>query len=347
MSEVNIKGTFGSLLAGGFACSMLSGVVWMQALLYFRRYHTDVSKIRLLVSVVWFIDSLHTGMVFASNWIYLIENYGDSAVAGTVPWTVGLTIILTAFNTFLVHCFFAHRVLTLSKYNWWVTTPIVVLAFIRLGSALATTIEMIMWGQYKTFTAHVGYLFTLGLAVSSLLDILITTCLLYYLRKARTGFSSMDQIIDSLSLYAVENGLATCLVTIVSLVCWLTMQGKNLIFLGLHFVISKLYANSFLATLNARKGIRDLSGGTGETQRLAVRFSPARMGTGSDQAHDTKLHINVERTIQFDIEQPGVKSSVPIDQRDSDEFTASDKHTGRPSSTISRPDIDEVTRSKS
>jgi hypothetical protein len=38
---------------------------------------------------------------------------------------------------------------------------------------------------------------------------------------------------------------------------WLTMP-YNLVFLGLHFVISKLYANSLLISLNTRKALREM-----------------------------------------------------------------------------------------
>ncbi|PCH34370.1 hypothetical protein WOLCODRAFT_148429 [Wolfiporia cocos MD-104 SS10] len=43
---------------------------------------------------------------------------------------------------------------------------------------------------------------------------------------------------------------------IACLICWLVFPG-NLVFLALHFTISKVYANSLLATLNARNSLRD------------------------------------------------------------------------------------------
>ncbi|KAG2037590.1 hypothetical protein BDR03DRAFT_956986, partial [Suillus americanus] len=43
-------------------------------------------------------------------------------------------------------------------------------------------------------------------------------------------------------------------VTIATLLCW-TIMPSNRVFLGLHFIVAKLYANSLLANLNARKQI--------------------------------------------------------------------------------------------
>lgn len=39
------------------------------------------------------MDSLHTAMVFASNWIYLIDNYGNPVVSDTIPWYVGFCML--------------------------------------------------------------------------------------------------------------------------------------------------------------------------------------------------------------------------------------------------------------
>jgi hypothetical protein len=55
-------------------------------------------------------------------------------------------------------------------------------------------------------------------------------------------------------LYAFEVGALTTMATVSTLICWLLMH-HNLIFMGLHFIICKFYANSLLATLNQRKGL--------------------------------------------------------------------------------------------
>lgn len=107
--------------------------------------------------------------------------------------------------------------------------------------------------------------------------------------------SSMDEIIDTIIRYTVESGFLTSFLTVASFVCvrsppsylaaetyscrqWLTMPG-NFVFLALHFCITKstcchgslrpsarlsldmtAYANSFLATLNARAHIKERAG---------------------------------------------------------------------------------------
>ena len=70
------------------------------------------------------------------------------------------------------------------------------------------------------------YIFTLGLATSAVVDLLITATLCYYLRRKRPEFARYDvqqrrnhlsltelcrvnHMIDALTLYTVENGMLT------------------------------------------------------------------------------------------------------------------------------------------
>ncbi|KAF8832915.1 hypothetical protein HHX47_DHR1001718 [Lentinula edodes] len=121
---------------------------------------------------------------------------------------------------------------------------------------------MIVDKHYSVFTRpYPGWIFTTGLTLSSMVDVLIAACLCYLLHKLKTQMGStstmMIKVVDTLTLYTLENGFLTGVATTASLICWLTMP-HNLSFLGLHFVIEKLYANSILASLNTRKELRDM-----------------------------------------------------------------------------------------
>jgi len=134
------------------------------------------------------------------------------------------------------------------------------MAFMRLFAACVSTAEMIHLERYSAFTErYPGWVFTLGLSLSSAVDIIITAWLCYFLRAIRRSAASttMIHVVDTLTLYTLENGSLTCVATTASLICWLTMP-RNLVFLGLHFVIGKLYANSLLASLNTRKELREM-----------------------------------------------------------------------------------------
>ncbi|THG96425.1 hypothetical protein EW026_g5405 [Hermanssonia centrifuga] len=299
----------------------------MQVYLYYRVYTKDALYMKTMVSMIWLLDILHTIMTSAANWTYLVVYFGNASGADHITCT------------FIVHGFFAHRIHTVSKGNMYITGPLGLLATFRLVIALVTTAEMIRTGFFHIFVGKFAWVFTMGLASSAALDVIIAGGLCYYLRRSKSGMHSMDQVIDVLVLYTVETGLVTCLTTILSLVCWLTMS-HNLIYLGLHFTISKLYANSFLATLNSRKSLRAKSQASSDRDRdghpMPVlfpnshsrrRFSMSRREV--DVLATRTVEISVEKTIHREID--GETIEVPLDGEHSngDDDRSSDKRSVR------------------
>ncbi|KAH9927924.1 uncharacterized protein BXZ73DRAFT_102433 [Epithele typhae] len=244
----------GAVLLGGLCSLFLSGVVFMQIFLYWRIYPTDPRTTKLLVLLIWVLDSLHSAMVCLANWEDLVVNFGRFNTLDVIPWSIACTVALTATTTFIVQMFFVHRVHTLSRGNWYLTVPLGLLALLRLAAAIVSTTMMIRLRSYSEFVVLYSSVFSLGLVASFTVDIFITSSMWFYLRQWRNGIERSDHIIDALTRYSVETGAITTCTTFVSLVCWLSMP-DNLIFLGLHLLISKLYANSFLASLNARRGL--------------------------------------------------------------------------------------------
>ncbi|KAH8099875.1 hypothetical protein BXZ70DRAFT_1008849 [Cristinia sonorae] len=265
----DVRDTLGATLIGAFLSAGLSGILSLQVIFYFRIYSLDFSRNRIMVGVLWVLDLLHIAMTCSATWTYLIANRTNDAISDYIPWTIAVTVALTAIITFIVHCFFAQRVYNLGGRNLWLTSPIVILAFGRLFAALVSTSEMIRLRSYAAFVDQFGWVFTVGLSLSVAVDVLITVSLLAILRRSRTGYgTTTDHIIDTIALYTVETGMITSVTTVVSL--WVCMP-HNLIFLALHFTISKLYANSALATLNTRNALRKRTRQPGELPTIHSR----------------------------------------------------------------------------
>ena len=70
--------------------------------------------------------------------------------------------------------------------------------------------------QYELTAVH-QWVFTIGLALSSAVDILIAVFLCYSLQNSRSASSSMDHVINLLILYTFENGALTWSVLFISL----------------------------------------------------------------------------------------------------------------------------------
>ncbi|KAI5823986.1 hypothetical protein K523DRAFT_324891 [Schizophyllum commune Tattone D] len=303
--------TYGAILLGGLFSAWLGGMVTAQTVVYVKLYlKRDSIRLKSLVGAVWLLDALHSMAVWAAGWTYLIDCFGDTQGIAEIPWSIAMTVVFTASLTFLVHLFLARRIHLLSHGNYYLTAAVTILAVLRLASACVTTGTMIHYGNFADFKEHFSWVFTLGLALSSAVDALITGCLFVLLHRSRKStplsMPGLTDMIDTLILYAFESGSLTCFATIVSMICWITMN-HNLIFLGLHFVIAKLYANTFLATLNMRYMIRESRSSSIGQPGIIVLERHDREADSLEQhrcktLNALQISVDVQRTVQYDEE---------------------------------------------
>ncbi|KAF8660987.1 hypothetical protein AX16_001509 [Volvariella volvacea WC 439] len=300
-SDIDIPKTFGALLIGGLVASGFTGVVTSQVYAYFKLFPDDRQFIKVLVFVVWILDCGHSVFVASSLWHHFITAFGDPLDIIHIHWSLAseqMTVAFTATLTLLVHSFFIHRIHKLSLNNWFISAPLGILAFLRLGFACRKPTSLIKLQDLTVFVQKFRWSFTMGLLISSILDILLTGFLCWLLMRSQKETSSLNHILDKLMLYAFENGSLTTAATVVSLLCWLIMP-TNLIFMGLHFVISKFYANSLLATLNRRKRLQEPQIYTHNNQSHAGSFSPSRRttqghGGAGTRGKDTFTQFNLK-----------------------------------------------------
>ncbi|KAJ7180978.1 hypothetical protein C8R46DRAFT_1211266 [Mycena filopes] len=238
MPAADIPKTLGALLIGGLFATLLGGMVNIQTMFYYRSYKQDPRPVKCLIFAVWVLDNIHTGFIWGGLWFALIQHYGEHEKIDSIPWCIAFTVVITALVTFLVHCFFAHRIFLLSRKNWVMPLPVLALTLLRLAASAVSTSEMYHYGSYDLFREHARWIFTLGLSVSSLVDLLITGLLIYLFQKNRTGTGRLNHVIDKLILYGLETGSLTCVGTITAMLLWV-ITPRNLIFLGLHVVIGK------------------------------------------------------------------------------------------------------------
>ncbi|KAH0825985.1 hypothetical protein J3R83DRAFT_7580 [Lanmaoa asiatica] len=316
-----VYATFGALLLGGFCAAALSGVVAVQTFLYIKLFPEDSARVKAIVSCPWWmLDTTHSLLVYTSIWICLITNYGDEMKIDTIsmycdPVTLytGLTAAVQAILTFIVHWYISSHASLVSRQRWRYTALIVSTCFTEIWIWDSSKIpsehgKRVSSGPSLTIFLPQQWVFTLGLAMSCLVDILVTGFLthsLQTLQSDKRASTSLDRVIGAVVLYTFETNLLTSAATIVSMICWLTMP-DNLVFMGLHFFISKLYANSLLATLNTRRQLQhqrqraasaDLPAGFPRLSSIPRRTT-GKLSSRSEPPTHTKLEITVEKTVE-------------------------------------------------
>ncbi|KAF8873226.1 hypothetical protein CPB85DRAFT_1444775 [Mucidula mucida] len=108
-NTIDVARTFGAVLIGGLSASLLSGAVVIQTIIYYKLYPSDLLTLKLVVLTIWLLDILHTCFIWVATWDYLIHHYGQLMRIDYIPWSIALTIVLTAILTFLVHWFVFDR----------------------------------------------------------------------------------------------------------------------------------------------------------------------------------------------------------------------------------------------
>ncbi|KAJ7121881.1 hypothetical protein C8R43DRAFT_1136391 [Mycena crocata] len=202
------------------------------------------------------LDLLHSAFIVKSFLNYLIDFFGDRTRIDYIPWSVALSVVITAGQTLITHWYFARKIYKSSGKNWWITGPIVLLAFLRLFAACVGlhdgSLPLGGGGHYRyrlvvllppkdtgeNGVDHVRWPINLSMCYTQ-----------------RPATRRMAHVVDTLTLYTLENELITCVTATASL--WLIMP-NNLMFLSLHFLMAKLYANSLLISLNTRKELREM-----------------------------------------------------------------------------------------
>lgn len=266
MVPTTLHNTFGAAFVGVIASSFVFGILSMQCYSYYDRYPLDRPFYKILVAVLWLLEAAHSFCSWHFFYHYVIEDWGKTLVIATQPivWTLAVQVVVSAIVGTVVKACFAMRVWRFSGKNIWITASIVLSTLVQLGFSFWFTVAGL---RLPSLTA-LDDIFTVAivaLGLGVLTDVLTATAISWYLRKLKTGYKKSDTLVNKLIAYAINTGLLTGAFSIACLITYGTMP-NNFIFISLYFVLSKLYANSFLATLNTRLVLK---------------------GRGTDNAHET------------------------------------------------------------
>ncbi|KAI0363869.1 hypothetical protein BV20DRAFT_1116676 [Pilatotrama ljubarskyi] len=258
--------TFGAFLIGTLVAVMLYGVTVHQTYQYVRTYPEDPRANRLLVTALFYF--------------YLVSNYNNPRALLRGTWSIDLLTLISGVIIILSQSYFARRVYLIGG------------GVFRLLVLLADSLLLQPYKRrdYPSFVAErkltvfisfafpvfthfqkSTWLISAGAAMAAAADTLLASVLVVVLQRNATGMKryvpqisvmsltrpsylsvSLGTVVEILILYAISTGLLTSLVNLLFLIFSL-LYCSNLIYTAFGIVCTKLYANSLLAALNARK----------------------------------------------------------------------------------------------
>ncbi|KAJ4473175.1 hypothetical protein J3R30DRAFT_3515359 [Lentinula aciculospora] len=265
MVQANMDNTLGALFIGLILSAVLNGVTYSQAWFYFstqsQREKSDPLWLKTTVVVVVVLDLLH--QLFTSHWMYdyCVTNFGNSAALDALPWSYYGMAYPTGAVTVIVQSFYVWRVWKLSN-NVIIAGAIWSVSLAQLGTFLYYVARVFGVPNASDLSLVLGHYAILVNALGAACDITIACAMVFFLRQSRTSIKRTNHLLRSITIFTVTTGIVSSVCAIMVLSMAGAYPGTN-IELTFYFMLTRLYANSFLATLNVRDHLRELSHTTG------------------------------------------------------------------------------------
>ncbi|KAJ8085554.1 hypothetical protein PM082_004372 [Marasmius tenuissimus] len=261
--SVSIDKLFGPMLIGALIAAILYGVTSVQTYFYYKSYSNDTKRLQFLVATIWALDTAHVALGESSRILPEVVLIGSFSIdmrlllpdlklgQARCPRKNSLVPNLTRLQGLAL----PHTVIR------WILIPLLT---ILVGLHFVFGIETIVWLFVKdTFQGFqtseiVKVAAATPFAVSAVLsDVFIAGSLCFVLQEGRSGMHKRtNTLVKTLMIYAVNRCVLTSVVTIAEVAVF-TARPNELWFLGIDFVVGKLYANSLLASLNSRNALQN------------------------------------------------------------------------------------------
>ncbi|KAJ7748767.1 hypothetical protein DFH07DRAFT_961967 [Mycena maculata] len=272
MSEApSLASTYGAWLVSLFLETILYGIGFLQACLYFQWYPTDAWSIKFPVALVlqvdylWFFETTQISFFFRSSYVRFVQEFGIVQV--DLLWSDSLQLLANYLSAFTVQIYFTSRIYHLMKEpidsnmhkaSGLGVYAVGIFAVVEISAGIAQTV---LSYQLRSFAKleNTKAITTLQTAGSLACDIGITVYLCVFLARNKTGLPRTEKMMNALMINAVNRGMLTALSSAFTMILFLVYPDTFWFFLSLA-PNSKLYMNSMLATLNMRHHVRKMAG---------------------------------------------------------------------------------------
>ncbi|KAI9460426.1 hypothetical protein HD554DRAFT_2028817, partial [Boletus coccyginus] len=305
--------SFGAFLIGVVVSAVLYGFTCIQTWYYYVTYPLDPWHIKLLVAGAFVSDSCHQCIHTHSVYTYLITDFGMVEALGEILWSLVTEVLFNGITTLLVQSFLAMRIYWLSGKNW-PTTGSVVIYTIQAYVSVSCFVTSVFRShapslQLQTFP-ELDSLKALSMSVNPVAiarDVLIAASLCILLQRSRIGFRRSDSLINKLMLFSINTGLLTSICAIASLISIIAWP-DTFIYVAFYFCLGRLYCNSLLATLNARKSLRADS--RDEDMSFSFKFNGVQLGTNPSMIGMALGRQPTDVSIKIDTAQECLRDEV-------------------------------------
>ncbi|KAH0825797.1 hypothetical protein J3R83DRAFT_8853 [Lanmaoa asiatica] len=265
---VKVDNTLGALLIGGLFASAFWGITSVQTYIYYQRCPNDGLVLKLIVAILWFLDTFDACLTSHILYHYLVINYTNPSSIATPLWSLIVHTAVTSVTDVLIRCD-GNIVLTSIV---WIISPCDLIVGLSKHPFENNIDELKALQQLRrkrrfqlvslTQLDVLAPLLYVSFVTSFAGDLYVFVVPCYYLFKSRTGFKSTDTLLNTLIGYTITTGeihphpfLAILMnvlkgaLTSIDAILGTTLYAvmpTNYIFMAFYFNLAKLYINSYL-----------------------------------------------------------------------------------------------------
>ncbi|KAI0826684.1 hypothetical protein BC628DRAFT_251584 [Trametes gibbosa] len=252
-STPTLDDTYGALLIGTFLGLMLYGASLHQLVRYVRLFRSDVPSIRLLVTSVMVLETIHVVFTMHVCYYYLVRSYLKPQVLLEAIWTLQLFPALMALTACVSKAFLARRAFLTGPRSKWAVIVVVVLLVAELALAILLSAKGFILKNLMEFAKSTVSILTACEATSAAADALLAGTIIatlwnqdYHKRQPSMSWAKL------MTTYMIKSGLPTAILNLIALVLAQTHR-KAFIYAAINIVTMRVYANMLFAVLNSRK----------------------------------------------------------------------------------------------
>ncbi|KAL1950532.1 hypothetical protein VTO73DRAFT_5656 [Trametes versicolor] len=301
-AALQLGDSYGVMLISTIIVSALYGVTVLQTLYYYDRFPKDHWLLKSAVAIIWVLDTVTIVLDTHAVYFYLIANYNNPSALSIQVWSAQVEVIVTYTVVVMVQTFFIIRIYQLRPYAWYIPVPMGILALASYALVIAIEVAVFQkanWGNLQS--SQVNDPLVANWVLGMIVDIAITVVLCWYLSSEKVYVRRRThRLINKIIVFSVNRGAIAAVVQIMTLLTKFIYSPENLVWLAFHNVLSKVYANSMLATLNSRTALRGMmdgdAGGTELTLPTIRRNVPGGKPGGQHDAQVATLEFACAQT---------------------------------------------------
>jgi len=242
------------------------GITWLQVYLYYTQHSSnDRPFLKCFVAILTALDTLHVALLSHGLYIVSVTNFGNYLANLHAPWSIVAQVAIGVFVTTCIQLFYAFKIFQLSeRRNIHIPFAICVLSVAEFGLGIAFTVKSFQIGEFDRNTPSVPYGAS-SLALEVICGVFITSSMVYYILKQRSGVKRSNRVLNLVVLYIINSGALNLIFAVACLTTYVKYP-KTLIYAPFFFILIRLYSCSFMTILNSRVHLRSkLRGAEGRT----------------------------------------------------------------------------------